>query len=236
MLAVVDTDETDKGLAAARKGVTRLCLVTREVKPVEELMRFVVGPDGRVVPDLERKLPGRGAWVTATRDALARAVSKHVFSRAFQGKGAAGPELVDLVERLLEKAALEALSLANKAGCVVAGFSRVEAALPEQNLAAVLNASDASEDGVRKLDAAIRAAETAGRPRPKRIYAFRGDQLDLALGRSNVVHAALLAHPASAGFLARYLRLERWRNPGPADEAAVSGGAREPTVDWGKNG
>jgi hypothetical protein len=195
------------------------------VKPVDELFRFVVGPDGRLVPDLDRKLPGRGAWVTASRAVLARAVQSNVFTRVFQGKADAGPELVDLVERLLEKATLEALSLANKAGCVVTGFTRVETALADQHVAVVLHASDAAGDGVRKLDAAIRAA-AAGRPRPIEVNAFRGEQLDLALGRSNVVHAALLSHPASEGFLARFLRLARWRGNGPAASGTIAGGGK----------
>jgi len=216
LLATIETDETDEGLAAARRGLARQCLVTRTVKPVDEMIRFVPGPDGKVVPDLDRKLPGRGAWVTATRDAVAKAVRSNAFTRAFRGKAAAGPELVDLVERLMEKAALEALSLANKAGCVIMGATRVETALAEQHVAVVLHASDAAEDGVRKLDAALRAAPSAGQPRPVRADSFRGEQLDLALGRSNVVHAALLVHPASAGFLARFLRLARWRGDEPA--------------------
>ncbi|MCC6949216.1 MAG: RNA-binding protein [Bradyrhizobiaceae bacterium] len=225
MLAAIEADETDEGLTAARKGLERLCLVTRTVKPVDEMIRFVAGPDGKVVPDLDRKLPGRGAWVTATREAVAKAVRSNALARAFRGKAAAGPELVELVERLIEKAALEALSLANKAGCVIIGFTRVETALAEQHVAVVLNASDAAEDGVRKLEAALRAAVAAGQPRPLRADAFRGEQLDLALGRSNVVHAALLAHSASAGFLARFLRLARWHGDGPAG-GSTAGGSR----------
>lgn len=216
MLATLDIEATDEGLAAARKGLERFCLATREVKPVAQMFRYVVGPDGRVVPDLDRRLPGRGAWVTATREALATAIRQGAFARAFRGQGAAGPELADLVERLLEKSALGALSLANKAGQVVTGFTRIEAALAEQEVAAVLHASDAAADGVRKLD----AAGVGGSP-PTRIDIFRGEQLDLALGRSNVVHAALLVHPASTGFLARCQRLDHWRNGGPAGDTAV---------------
>lgn len=226
MLAAIENEETDGGLAAARRSVDRLCIASRVVKPVDEMLRFVVGPDGRVVPDLERKLPGRGAWVTATRGAVEQAIRNRAFSRAFRGKGAAGPELAALVERLLEKATLERLSLANKAGCVVSGFARVETALAEQHVSVVLHASDAAQDGVRKLKAAIHAAEVKGRPRPVEVNAFRGEQLDLALGRSNVVHAALLSHPASEGFLARFLRLVRWRGDGPAANGTPAGGGR----------
>jgi predicted RNA-binding protein YlxR (DUF448 family) len=224
LLASIEREETDEGLTAARKGVERLCLATREVRPVEEMIRYVAGPDGTVVPDLERKLPGRGAWVTGTREALERAVRERVFSRVFRGKGDAGAELPDLVERLLERSAIEAISLTNKAGRVVTGATRVAAALTEQEVAVLVHASDAAADGVRKLEALADATESAGKKRPSSIRAFRGEQLDLALGRPNVVHAALLAHPASAGFLARYFRLDRWRGGKPAGAAALPGG------------
>lgn len=215
MLATTETSDVDEGLPAARKGVERLCLATRDVKPVGDMIRYVAGPDGQVVPDLECKLPGRGAWLTASRAALEKAIREKALNRAFRGKANGAPELAELTGRLIEKSVLQALSLANKAGQVMTGTSRVMAALTDENVAALLHASDAAADGVRKLDAAAAAAEAAGRKRPVRIDAFGGEQLDLALGRSNVVHAALLAHPASAGFLLRCKRLERWRSGGP---------------------
>lgn len=211
MLAVSEPNDVDEGLAAARNGVERLCLATREVKPVEEMIRYVAGPDGQVVADLERKLPGRGAWLSATRAALEQAIRDKTFGRAFHGKSSAAPDLADVTERMLEKAALSALSLANKAGQVMTGTSRVMAALKDENVAALVHASDAAADGVRKLEAAASGVEAAGLKRPVRVDLFSGEQLDLALGRPNVVHAALLVHPASAGFLLRCLRLERWR-------------------------
>ena len=223
MLAHMESDEVDDGLAAARDGLTRLCLAMREVKPVEEMIRYVVAPDGRIVPDLDRKLPGRGAWVTAKRAALETAMREKGFARAFRGKGQAGADLPDLVERLLERSALEALSLANKAGLVITGFSKVENALSEREVGVLLHAREAASDGIRKLETAAARAVGAGNPLPERVSTFAGAQLDLALGRSNVIHAALLSHPASQGFLARCLRLERWRNGGPAGEAIASG-------------
>lgn len=222
MLAEIETEITDDGLASARKGLERLCLATRDVKPVEQMFRYVEAPDGRIVPDIGRELPGRGAWVTATRAALDKAISEGAFARTFRGKGSATPELAEFVDRMLEKAALEALSLANKAGQVISGFARVEAALSERKVAVLIHASDAAADGVRKLDAAAHAAATASRPQPERIGFFRGEQLDLALGRSNVVHAALLAHPASASLHARCQRLDYWRKGGLAGEPAAS--------------
>ncbi len=216
MLATIEREETDEGLAAARKGVERMCIASRRVLPVAQMIRFVAGPDGNVVPDVERKLPGRGAWVEATRTALERAVREKSFSRAFRGKAAAPADLPQSVDRLLEKSALEGLSLANKAGLIVTGAVKVEAAVANGKAALLLHATDAQPDGVRKLAAAVWAAEAAGHSPPGVSRAFDGGQLDLALGRTNVVHAALLAHPAGAGFLGRCLRLERWRKDGTA--------------------
>jgi predicted RNA-binding protein YlxR (DUF448 family) len=181
------------------------------------MIRYVAAPDGSIVPDLHRKLPGRGAWVTATRAALEVALERKVFARSFRGKAAATADLADLVERSLEKTALEALSLANKARAVITGYARVEAALSGSEVAVLIHARDAAEDGRRKLDQAADRAAAGGKP-AARILLFAGAELDLALGRSNVVHAALLAHPASRGFLARCLRFERWRTGGPAGE------------------
>ena len=207
----VEAGETDEGLQAARRALMRLCLASRTVKPVGELIRFVVGPDGFVVPDIAARLPGRGAWVTARRGALAEVIRRKAFGRAFRGKGRVDPALAAQVEQLLEKDALAALALANKAGQVVTGNMKVTEALAGGKVTVLVHARDAAPDGVGKLDAlARRTAEAAGRE-IARVDAFPGVQLDLALGRANVVHAALLAHPTSAGFLARVGRLEGWR-------------------------
>jgi predicted RNA-binding protein YlxR (DUF448 family) len=216
MLAVAENDALDGGRAEARRGLARLCLATREVTPAAELIRYVTDPGGRVVPDLECKLPGRGAWVTGARSCLEAAIRQKAFARALRAATAIPDDLPDLVERLLRKAALESLSLANKAGAVVTGFEQAANAIEQGEAAGIIHASDAAEDGIRKLDAAIRRSATADRAGPVRIRTFTGTELDLALGRSNVVHAALLAHPAGAGFLARCLRLDRWRNGGSA--------------------
>jgi predicted RNA-binding protein YlxR (DUF448 family) len=218
VLAQIDVQETDRG--PTRRAPERLCLATREVKPTAELMRFVVAPDGTIVPDLAGNLPGRGAWVTATREALAVALRMNAFARAFHGKGKAASDLPDQVERLLESAALKSLSLARKAGQVVFGFTKVEGALEEGRLVALLHAREAAGDGVGKLEAAAARGERAGKPAPARVRGLSGEQLDLALGRSNVVHAGLLAHPASRSFLARWLRLERWRTGSAGGDAA----------------
>jgi predicted RNA-binding protein YlxR (DUF448 family) len=195
--------------------VERLCIATRKVRPVSELIRFVVDPDGAVVPDIKGKLPGRGVWVTATRAALAEALKRKAFGRGFKRDVRIPEDLVERTERLLERGALDALAVAGKAGLVVTGFSRIQAAVGEASPTALIHAAEAGADGVKKLDSAWHSARhhnvaTASSPPP--IRAFSVTQLDLALGRPNVVHAALQAGPATDTFLARWQRLERFRS------------------------
>lgn len=213
MLAqAMDDIDTDEGLAAARRAPKRTCIATRENVPVEQMIRFVAAPDGAVVPDLSRNLPGRGAWVTATRDAIEKAISQKAFSRAFRGKASADAKLLDLLDHLIERSALEALSLANKAGRIVTGNSKVESAILAGKAIALFHSADGSRDGKRKLDGLSRRIEAEGGAKVPTLTLFTGSELDLALGRPNVVHAALLASPASGGFLERSLRLKRWRD------------------------
>jgi predicted RNA-binding protein YlxR (DUF448 family) len=217
MLARSHQDELDGGPRKGGTATERFCVVTRTVKPVDELIRFVVGPEG-VVPDLKRKLPGRGLWITAGKAALQDAVARKVFARGFKRDVRVAPELVEQTERLLHRAALDALAIAGKSGLVATGFGRAEAAIGRDKIVGLLHASDAGADGVSKLKAALRQ-----RPDAKEIAVvagFASAQLDLALGRSNVVHAALLAGPASDTFLARFARLERFR----AGETGEGGG------------
>ena len=190
-------------------------------KPVDEMIRFVLGPDG-VVPDLKRKLPGRGIWITATRSALTEAVTRKVFARGFKREVRVAPDLPDMTERLLVRAALDALAIAGKAGSWCAGFAKVEAALNRDKIVALIHGSDASPDGVRKLAGTLRQRPDA--ERVVMVTAFSSAELDLALGRSNVVHAALPAGPASNTFLARFHRLERFRT-GNSDESGQERGA-----------
>jgi hypothetical protein len=212
--------ELDAGPRERR--LQRWCVVTRTVQPVAELIRFVIAPDGEVVPDLKRRLPGRGVWVTATRAALEDAVKRKAFARGFKCDVRTPPDLAPRTEQLLEAAALDALSIAGKAGLVAAGFTRVESALAHDDVVALLHAGEAAADGIRKLDSAVRRLRP-GRPLAV-VGGLTGADLDLALGRPNVVHAALLAGPAADTFLARLRRLQRFRTGTAAfDEAPVAG-------------
>jgi predicted RNA-binding protein YlxR (DUF448 family) len=225
MLATAQDSELDRGTHSP--GSERHCALTRELKPVDEMIRFVVGPAGEVVPDVKRKLPGRGIWITASRAAVEEAVRRNVFPRGFKREVAVGPRLAEDTERLLERSALDALAIAGKAGQVAAGTAKVEAALARDELAALIHAADAGADGRRKLDAGLER-EMRGKPREIAIIdIFTGGQLDLALNRPNVVHAAVLAGPGAATFLARAERLKRFRHlPAATTANASMDGAR----------
>jgi predicted RNA-binding protein YlxR (DUF448 family) len=202
----------------------RMCAVTRQVRPIEELIRFVVSPQGEVIPDLKRKLPGRGLWVSASHRTVAEAVRRNHFSKSFKRDVRIAPTLVADTESLLVRGVIEALAMAAKAGQVIAGFSKVEGALEQRQVEALIHASDGAADGIRKLDAIAR--QNAGINDDSRkfpvVTALTSEQLDLALGRSNVVHAALLAGPASKTFLSRSHILVRYRmaDDGTARNAA----------------
>ncbi|HVL72511.1 MAG TPA: RNA-binding protein [Beijerinckiaceae bacterium] len=210
-----------------RREPERTCIVTREVRPPDGMIRFVVGPDGRVVPDLRHKLPGRGAWVSATRDAVATAVKRRLFARAFKAEVKAPESLPDEIEAALRVDLRQALALANKAGAVVTGFAKVEAAIAGGGVTALVHAAEAAEDGRRKLAGALRKRlgdAISGFPIADDLT---GDELDLALGRSNVIHAALVAGAGSDGFLARWRRLRFYRGL-DAGKAALEGGGGGP--------
>jgi hypothetical protein len=204
-------NELDHGAAKAASGSERHCALSRTLKPVDAMIRFVAGPDGDTVPDIKRKLPGRGIWITGTRACLDEAVKRNVFARAFKRNVRAAPDLATTTERLLERSALDALAIAGKAGAAVAGFAKVEAAIGRDDLLALIHAAGAAGDGKRKLGAALQRKSPQKSPEIAIVETLTGAQLDLALNRPNVVHAALLAGPVSETFLARVKRLERFR-------------------------
>lgn len=210
MLARLQQSDLDTGPHGGRPVTERLCLATRAVKPITEMIRFVLAPDGSLVPDLKRKLPGRGIWITATRAALLEAVKRKAIRAAFKRDLRVGPELADLTEGMLEHALFDALAIARKASLTIAGFAKVEAALAREPVIALLHAAGAAPDGVRKLDAAAQRRPESG-DRVRIIAELPGEQLDLALARPNVVHAALLTGSASDTFLVRHARLMRFR-------------------------
>jgi len=153
------------------------------------LIRFVAGPEGVVVPDLARKLPGRGLWVAANRASVETAARKGGFSRSAKTRLTAPADLADQVEGLLRRRILSGLGLAKRAGDLVSGFEKAAAAITAGQAAWMIEAADGSADGRRKL---LQIAH--GRDKPPRLLGlFICDELSLALGLGNVIHLVFLA-------------------------------------------
>jgi len=192
----------------------RRCLARGEVLPKDGLIRFVVGPERRIVPDVAGTLPGRGFWVSADRADLTKVSAKGLFARAARGKVAAAPDLADQVERLLAARALQTLGLARKSGELVLGFDSVEIALTGRKPVAVLiAASDGAWDGRRKL--------AAKRGTAILVDLLTSAEMGLALGRENVIHAALKPGGLAVRFLGDIGRLAGFRAK-TADPTAAS--------------
>jgi predicted RNA-binding protein YlxR (DUF448 family) len=203
------------------------------------MLRFALSPDGLVVPDVHRKLPGRGVWTRLSFAAVSRAASKQAFSRAFRAKAPAPASLAETVDALLERDTLQSLSIANKAGLVVTGAFKVDAAIEASRVAALIQASDGAPDGAAKRMSALRARLGPEAGEIERVALFTSRQLDLALGKANVIHAALKHGAASSAFLAKVDRLRRYRasdtdaatetqsGGAPADKAGTPGGPDE---------
>jgi uncharacterized protein len=214
-------------------GPLRWCAITRDHKALDDLIRFVAGPDGALVPDLARRLPGRGVWVAATRDAIKAAVRQKVFARSLKRQLAVPEDLADRVEALLAKRLREAVSLANKAGLMVTGFAKVDALLDGGRVAVLIHAADGAADGAAKLDRKFKALLGAQAAHGVTILELSGAELSLAMGRLNVVHAAALAGGAGQRMLQEAGRLRRYRAGQLAGSDAGRGGRQE--ADLGAN-
>ncbi len=161
----------------------RRCIVTRETEVKSGLVRFVVGPDNLVIPDVLEKLPGRGMWVSASRKAIDEAVKKGLFARAAKAPAKADPALADQVEGILVRRVVDMLSMGRKAGRAVAGLEKVKTWLIDGKAVVLLQASDGSARG-----------KTALRPpdgEETLIDCLTSSELGMAFGRDTVVHAAM---------------------------------------------
>jgi uncharacterized protein len=193
-----------------KDGPERRCIVTGEVQPKAGLIRFVVGPDGQVVPDILEKLPGRGMWVTASRDALDKA-GKGQFSRSAKAPVQVAPGLADEVERQLVKRVTDLIALARKAGLAIAGFEKVKAALDHGSVRVLLQASDGSERGKTKL----------WTPTGARYFGcLTSIELGLAFGRQSVIHGALASGALSDRVVEEAAKLRGLREVDGSDSAA----------------
>lgn len=212
-----------------RQEPERTCIVTREAKTPAGLIRFVLGPDHQVVPDLKHKLPGRGVWVTARSDLVQEAVRRRLFSRAFKTEAKASETLPQDIERMLRDDMRQGLALANKAGCVITGFGKVESAITDKPLVALIHAAEAAEDGRRKIANQLRKRLGDAISSFPVVQELSNDELDLALGRSHVIHAALVAGAGSDGFLNRWHRYRTYCGIG-ADQTGLGNETGEPTI------
>ena len=186
------------------KGPNRRCIVTGEVKPVEMVIRFVVGPDGEIVPDVDGRLPGRGIWLSASRDVVNTASAKNIFSKAARRKVSVPPDLADRVERLLLRRCIELIGLARRAGQAMAGFEKVRGELKAGRGAVILAASDGSADGRDKIRAMVANKAL--------VAVMRSDELGAAFGRNHAVHALLAPGRLAARLLVETSRLAGFRN------------------------
>lgn len=196
----------------------RRCALSREAYEPDLLIRFVADPGGDIVPDLARRLPGRGVWVKADKASVAEAARRNVFARSLKRSVRVDPELHERVERLIEKRVLEALALANKAGAVTIGFQQVDALIESGGAFVLAQAQDAAEGGREKLIRKFVAVQRAQGREPALVTSLSTAQLSLAIGRSNVVHAALIQGGTAERFLSEAERFSRYRSGSAASE------------------
>ena len=203
----------------------RRCIVTGEVRRRDALVRFVVAPDGTVVPDIEGRLPGRGLWLTPRRDIVERAVAKRIFARAARRPVSTPPELADRLEGLLARRCGDSLGLARRAGLATAGFDRVADAMRHGRAALLLFALDGAEGSRRKLDAPRRRQPTA--------TVLTAAELGAAFGRERIVHAAVGGGPLCRRLLLDLSRLAGLRAGAELDQPIDFSPAGPATEDGG---
>ncbi|KWT67070.1 MULTISPECIES: RNA-binding protein [Hyphomicrobium] len=194
------------------RGSLRRCVATRRELAPDDLIRFVADPAGEIVPDVACKLPGRGVWVACERDAVRSAVKSNAFAKGLKRQVKAAEDLPERIDALFEARLVSALSLANKAGLVVTGAEKVEKLLDSGRAVAILHGSDGTAEGRRKLDRKYSAIQR-DKEKPSTIVDWLTiEQLSLAMGRSNVVHAGLIQGGATKTFLGQAERLRRYRS------------------------
>jgi predicted RNA-binding protein YlxR (DUF448 family) len=186
MTAVADDIEPEAEGEALASPTLRRCIVTRQALEKPAMIRFVIDPEGRVTPDLKERLPGRGLWVTATRDALDQAAAKNAFSKAAKQSVKVDRDLADRVVALAKREVAELLGLARKSGQLVAGFEKVDAALRADKVRVLVAASDGAVDGRGKLARIAGSGVEICAP-------LTAAELAQALGREHAVHAAIKA-------------------------------------------
>ena len=233
--ALTGAEETDAGPPRAgkpgvvqsekngpdRRDPERRCIVTMQRRPHSEMIRFVLSPEGQVTPDVAARLPGRGAWVGATREAVDQAAGRGAFARAFKRQVAVPADLGGQTEALLVRRCMDMLGMARRAGNLVAGFEQVREALRDARPGCLITASDGSEDQRNKVLGLAKAIygpdldaepQNAGNGRlPPVAECFLGSELGMALGRDRVIHACLKLGPIAHAWMGELGRLSGFR-------------------------
>ena len=236
------------GAPGSRKSdLERRCIATMERRSPLQMIRFVLSPDGQVTPDVAARLPGRGAWVTATREAVDLAATRGAFPRAFKRQAKVAPDLAGQIEALLAKRCLDMLGMTKRTGGLILGFEQVREQVRSARPACLVAASDASEDQRNKVLGLVRGIygpdldedpQTAGKGSlPPVAACFDGAELGMALGRERVIHACLKSGPIAHAWMGELGRLSGFRRvwlPGwqPASGAEPGSGddARDETL------
>ncbi len=187
-----------------------MCALTRNSKPVDELIRIVLSPENVLVPDLKSNLPGRGAWVCAKRSVVEQAVAKGVFARAFKTSVKDGEALPGLIAKLLRQNAVSRLSLAKKSGVLVSGAAKVERQIAKHQTVVLIHAHDGAADGKRKIDGFLKSVYGEEVNEVPIINFFTTEELSLALGLENVIHAAIACQRNGANLVSAVKRLEQY--------------------------
>ncbi|WP_102829843.1 RNA-binding protein [Bartonella bovis] len=190
----------------------RTCIVTKKSASTGALIRFVVGPNNQIVPDLKANLPGRGIWVSAHYNTIEEAIKRKAFSKNLKTDVEVASNLANIVDKLLLKAALGSLSMARKAGAVVTGLTKVDSAIRSGQVALVLHAKEATEDGKRKVLQAIYAIQQKTNQDIKVLSLFTSDEMSVAFGANLVIHAALLNTKSTEGFSKTINKLIAYRD------------------------
>ena len=213
--------KSQKDGGADRRDPERRCIVTMQRRPHSEMIRFVLSPEGQVTPDVAARLPGRGAWVSATREAVDQAAGRGAFARAFKRQVAVPADLGGQAEALLVRRCMDMLGMARRAGALVAGFEQVRESVRDARPGCLITASDGSEDQRNKVLGLAKAIygpdldaepENAGNGRlPPVAECFLGSELGMALGRDRVIHACLKLGPIAHAWMGELGRLSGFR-------------------------
>ncbi len=200
-------------IMSKKKEKIRTCIVTRETVNCEQMIRFVIGPNNELVPDLKGKLPGRGVWVTAERQAIEKACQRNLFAAGFKKKIDMRSDISEFIANLLLENIQNGLSIAKKSGLVITGFSKVVALARKGDISVLLHASDGREDGLGKIKSAMVACHALGgylKGIPEPFILLSSAQMDQALGMGNSVHVALTRGGATRNLKKQIIRLKTY--------------------------